>query len=136
MLWQKERLLNLAFKSVPPEVEKIAWIDCDIVFDRAHWMVEAERQLDKVNIVQPFSKLVELEPEGHPSNFRELGATGRSLVSLINGDPRVQLEAKTPRESLEHQRDKLAQPPLALLGRRGEQSSKTMAYRRDDYRWR
>ncbi len=101
VLWQKERLLNFAFKSVPPEVEKIAWIDCDIVFDRADWMVEAARQLDRYNIVQPFSELVELEPEGHHSNFRERGTTGRSLVSLINGDARVQLEAKTPREGLE-----------------------------------
>ena len=58
-------------------------------------MVEAERQLDKVNIVQPFSEIVDLEPEGHHSNYRELCSTGRGLVSLINGDARAQIDAAT-----------------------------------------
>ena len=77
-------------------------------------MVEAAQQLDRYNIVQPFSELVELEPEGHHSNFRERGTTGRSLVSLINGDARVQLEAKTPREGLETSTRKTRATPVGI----------------------
>jgi hypothetical protein len=33
VLWQKERLLNLAIKSVPLYVKSIAWLDCDVIFD-------------------------------------------------------------------------------------------------------
>jgi glycosyltransferase involved in cell wall biosynthesis len=95
VLWQKERLLNLAIKSVPSHAKNIAWIDCDVVFDNPDWMDEAELQLEKVNIVQPYSEVVDLEPDGHRSNFRELCSTGRGLVSLINGDARAQIDAAT-----------------------------------------
>ena len=105
VLWQKERLLNLAMKSVPREVKNVAWIDCDVVFERQDWMDEAEHLLDAANIVQPFSEVVDLEPDGHLSNLAELSSTGRSLVSLINGDARAQfdsaswgnMKASTPR---------------------------------------
>jgi hypothetical protein len=58
-------------------------------------MDEAEPQLDKINIVQPYSEVVDLEPDGHRSNFRELCSTGRGPVSLLNGDPRAQIDAAT-----------------------------------------
>src|SRR5262245_2641530 len=32
VLWQKERLLNLALGSVPEACDKIAWLDCDVFF--------------------------------------------------------------------------------------------------------
>ena len=34
VLWQKERLLNLAIKAVPPNASSIAWIDCDTMKNR------------------------------------------------------------------------------------------------------
>jgi len=33
VLWQKERLLNVALKSLPQVCDKVAWLDCDIVFE-------------------------------------------------------------------------------------------------------
>ena len=33
IMWQKERLLNLALKYLPESCEKLAWLDCDIVFE-------------------------------------------------------------------------------------------------------
>src|SRR5512143_3579916 len=33
VMWQKERLLNIAVKKVPRACNKIAWLDCDIVFE-------------------------------------------------------------------------------------------------------
>ena len=37
VLWQKERLLNIAVKSVPRDIENVALLDCDIMFDRKDW---------------------------------------------------------------------------------------------------
>jgi hypothetical protein len=43
VLWQKERLLNVALSHVPSDCRYVAWLDCDIVFDRDDW---AERTVD------------------------------------------------------------------------------------------
>ena len=32
LLWQKERMLNLALQLLPPECDVVAWLDCDILF--------------------------------------------------------------------------------------------------------
>jgi hypothetical protein len=58
LLWQKERLLNLALKAVPTETEHIAWLDCDIILKRKDWAVEARKQLQDLNVVQVFSEAV------------------------------------------------------------------------------
>src|SRR5262249_12109982 len=63
ILWQKERLLNVAIKSVPPDVDSIAWLDCDVIFERPNWVDEAKKQLKDLNVVQPFSDAVDLERE-------------------------------------------------------------------------
>ena len=55
LLWQKERLLNLAFAGVPRHVDRIAWLDCDVVFARPDWWREALRVLDRDVLVQLFS---------------------------------------------------------------------------------
>ena len=34
VLSQKERLLNIALKALPPHCRKVAWLDCDVVFSR------------------------------------------------------------------------------------------------------
>ena len=33
VLWQKERLLSIALRSVPDHCDKVAWLDCDLLFD-------------------------------------------------------------------------------------------------------
>jgi hypothetical protein len=58
LLWQKERLLNLALNAVPKEVEYFAWLDCDVILKREDWAVEAEKQLHDLNVVQLFSEAV------------------------------------------------------------------------------
>lgn len=64
VLWQKERLLNIALKSIPSDVKNITWLDCDILFERKDWVEEAERQLhDRYNVIQLFSKVVYLDKE-------------------------------------------------------------------------
>jgi hypothetical protein len=65
VLWQKERLLNLAVKAVPSNVNKIAWLDCDVILKRGDWVNEANRQLDEFNATQLFSDLVHVNSEDY-----------------------------------------------------------------------
>ena len=86
VLWQKERLLNLALKSVPPAEKHIAWIDCDVIFERPDWMHEAGKQLSECNVVQLLSHQVDLNPEDHHTNFeyRDTPSSGQGIVSMVS----------------------------------------------------
>jgi len=55
LMWQEERLLNLAIAAVPADVDRVAWLDCDIVFGRSDWWREALHLLDDVVLLQLFS---------------------------------------------------------------------------------
>lgn len=57
ILWQKERLLNLGLRALPPHCRKVAWVDCDIIFDTADWAASAKAMLDQRAIVQMFSRV-------------------------------------------------------------------------------
>lgn len=88
VLWQKERLLNIAIKSVPVDAKNIAWLDCDILFERNDWVDEAERQLnERYNVIQLFSDAVLLNADDTgmplPSNFESYRITP-GLVSIYN----------------------------------------------------
>ena len=73
VLWQKERLLNIAINSFPSDVKNIAWLDCDIYLVRNDWVEEAERQLnEQYNIVQLFSKAIYLNKEDSGKRFVQL----------------------------------------------------------------
>src|SRR5437868_14501260 len=37
VMWQKERLLNLAVERLPASCRYVAWIDCDLIFDNDDW---------------------------------------------------------------------------------------------------
>jgi len=63
VLWQKERLLNLAINAVPDDVPDIAWLDCDVVFQGSDWIGEAQEQLRSLNVVQLYSQSAELKAE-------------------------------------------------------------------------
>lgn len=55
ILWHKERLLNLAAATLPPECRKIAWLDNDILFDDPRWLERTSEALDRHMVVQPFT---------------------------------------------------------------------------------
>ena len=52
VLWQKERLLNIALAKVPKAVEFVAWLDCDIILERSLWSEETIRLLDEYPLLQ------------------------------------------------------------------------------------
>ncbi len=60
LLWQKERCFNIALESLPPSVDKIVWVDTDIIFHNKNWLDDLETQLDNYAFVQPFERVVEI----------------------------------------------------------------------------
>jgi hypothetical protein len=88
VLWQKERLLNIALKSVPPDVESVAFLDCDVVFDRKDWAEDAEAKLDEdYNIIQLFSEAVYLNKESTPDHTSVVNAEFSAPGIVHTGDP-------------------------------------------------
>ena len=57
IMWQKERLLNIALEAVPDKDEDLAWIDCDLVFKLADWPEAARQALKSDNVIQLFSEV-------------------------------------------------------------------------------
>lgn len=64
VMWQKERLLNLGIGRLPPECRKVAWVDCDLVFENPDWAVATSRLLDQHPMVQPFEVPTRLLQDG------------------------------------------------------------------------
>jgi hypothetical protein len=63
ILWQKERLLNIAFGSLPASCDMVAWADCDLLFTEERWPDLTVRLLSHVPVVQLFEQKVRL-PRG------------------------------------------------------------------------
>ncbi|HTQ39591.1 MAG TPA: hypothetical protein VMJ32_11210 [Pirellulales bacterium] len=62
VMWQKERLLNVALRYVPPQTELIANLDCDIVFCDAVIWRKARRALQRYPLLQLYSHAAYLAP--------------------------------------------------------------------------
>ena len=92
VMWQKERLLNVALRSLPTECDAVAWLDCDIVFTRTHWIVLALEKLGEFPIVQLF-KTLRYAPGSLTPEFVDLESldavepilTGNSLAFQLTG---------------------------------------------------
>ena len=68
VMWQKERLLNLAHEQLPASCSKVVWIDCDVMFEREDWAWKTSCALDQHAMVQPYSTVFDL---GRGSNLEE-----------------------------------------------------------------
>ena len=62
VLWQKERLLNVALRRVPGTCSAIAWLDCDVVFEDPEWARRARMALDEYPLLRLFHKRYDLSP--------------------------------------------------------------------------
>jgi hypothetical protein len=82
VLWQKERLLNLALQALPPSCEAVAWLDADIVFGDAGWAPAVLAALDRFALLQPFTVVHDAEGPHAPGDGWG-PATRRSLGSLL-----------------------------------------------------
>jgi hypothetical protein len=61
ILWQKERLLNIALNHLPASCQFTAWLDCDVLFDDPNWHIAAEKLLGKVDVIQLFEEVINLK---------------------------------------------------------------------------
>jgi hypothetical protein len=85
VLWQKERLLNLALAAVPVACTRIAWFDCDVVFAASDWPDRALAALDRLAMVHLYRTAHHL-PAGHDGGcFRVEDAEVRrgSIMSAV-----------------------------------------------------
>jgi hypothetical protein len=55
VMWQKERLLDIALENLPGECDAVAWLDCDVLFTRPDWPAAAVRALERWPLIQPFA---------------------------------------------------------------------------------
>jgi hypothetical protein len=96
VMWQKERLLNIGFRHVPPTCDKIAWLDCDVVFDTADWMTRASRSLDEWAIVHLLHERHNLPPGAEPDRRSTRPATALSSIYRLATGTDVTDELRTP----------------------------------------
>ena len=79
LMWQKERLLNIALESLPAHIDKVAWLDADIIFCNENWFSETEKKLETHKVVQPFENVFErgnvTEPVNHGVSFGKFKET-------------------------------------------------------------
>lgn len=61
LMWQKERLLNLAASWLPASCRYVAWLDCDILFMNPAWAVNTCELLSTHAVVQVFETALMLE---------------------------------------------------------------------------
>lgn len=86
VLWHKERLLNLLLKRVPPQYDKIAWIDADLLFQNENWPTETAEALNLKPIVQLFENADFLDRDGAPS-YSQIGIAKALSLALTKTRP-------------------------------------------------
>jgi hypothetical protein len=69
VMWQKERLLNVAIESLPATCDRVVWIDCDVVFQDDAWPRAANATLDRHPVIQPFDMSHELRRDVAPGEI-------------------------------------------------------------------
>jgi len=65
--FQKEACLNLVEKYVPKNYEKIAWIDCDLLFTNPNWYEMTSKKLDEHKLVQLYTHGYNMDRYGRVS---------------------------------------------------------------------
>jgi hypothetical protein len=85
VLWQKERLLNLAVAALPPSCTKVAWVDADVLFTNPNWLLETSHLLDRFALVQPYGEVIKMAPGAVDAPGTEESTP--SMVRACDGDP-------------------------------------------------
>jgi hypothetical protein len=81
ILWQKERLLNLAMQALPSSCRSVAWVDCDVIFEVADWAERTAQLLKRAPLVQLFNHVYRMPPDWRPDQQIPPDA------ELLNGSP-------------------------------------------------
>jgi hypothetical protein len=86
VLWQKERLLNLALAALPDRCDAVAWLDCDVVFGDDDWAARAAQALQRFPLIQPFQTVREPAADCWDKSSRAPthARAGHSLTYLLS----------------------------------------------------
>jgi hypothetical protein len=96
VMWQKERLLNIALKWLPDACNKVAWLDCDVVFTSDDWVEHANRALDQFSLLHLFQERHDL-PREVGSDQLDSWTAPMPAISMIF---RFAVEGVSPQELL------------------------------------
>jgi GR25 family glycosyltransferase involved in LPS biosynthesis len=83
ILWQKERLLNIALENLPKEYTNVAWIDCDIIFENENWVEEVNEKLKDYKVLQLFENAKRLDENGN------VGKVSKSIIENIKESNKI-----------------------------------------------
>jgi len=99
ILWQKERLLNIALDHLPQTCDRVVWLDVDILFENHDWVRQTEKLLTEYVVVQPYSIAWWL-----PAGVREIPKTitADKLVAIKHGLAYTQSQTVQSRETFGH----------------------------------
>ncbi len=86
VVWQKERLLNIGLRALPSECRYVAWLDCDVVFERSDWTEATCRALDGCPVVHLFREVYELGRTELAEAPRGSGMKGMSILAVAGAE--------------------------------------------------
>lgn len=87
VMWQKERLLNIALGSLPEDCTAVAWLDADLIFENQNWPQETLKALEKHAFVQPFNQLRYLKSEETSGEIKNETKNFTSFASAYQTKP-------------------------------------------------
>lgn len=105
LMWQKERLLNLLVPQLPSACTAVAWVDADVLLERADWPEAALQALQQHAVVQLFSDVRHLGPLPMASLLSDGPGDALSLLD------RVGLVSMIPPGTVDKAAWFLARPP-------------------------
>jgi glycosyltransferase involved in cell wall biosynthesis len=97
VLWQKERLLNIALDHLPDACDKVAWLDADILFENPQWVAETSRLLNEYVAVQPYDIAWWLPhglrhcPPDSSADSLELATRGLAYINTLAPETREEI---------------------------------------------
>ena len=83
VLWQKERLLNVALAALPAACRKVAWVDCDVIFEANDWPERTSLLLDEAVLVQPFSHAFRMPCDWTPESAMPTAPTEQRSAPFL-----------------------------------------------------
>lgn len=83
LLWQKEPIINHAIRQLPPAYEAVAWIDPDLLFHNPNWFEQTCTALEKHPVVQMFSYVRYLGPNGEEARLVSGSAHAGDQASFL-----------------------------------------------------
>lgn len=70
VLWQKERMLNVAFEVIPKEYDAVCWLDRDVIFGNSDWVLETKSALAQYSVCQLYERWLFLDEAGRIGRIR------------------------------------------------------------------